>query len=67
MDCPICESTNVDLERTKYDDNSIIHKVGCDDCGSRWDEWYSITLDYYDITEDTREAIDDPLKGSEVQ
>ena len=67
MDCPICESPQVDIGRTMYFDNNIIHKVGCDDCGSTWDEWYVLTFDYYDITKDTRESIDDHIKKSEVE
>lgn len=53
--CPICKSANIDLERTKYEDNEIIHKVICDDCGSTWEEYYSLTLDYFDITKNTKE------------
>ena len=54
MDCPICESTEVDINRTKYDDGCFVHKMECDDCESTWDEHYKLTLDFYEITKDTK-------------
>ncbi len=58
MDCPICESTNTDIGRTMFDDGCIIYKMECDDCNSRWNEHYNLTLDHYEIIEDTREGVE---------
>ncbi len=66
MDCPICESTNIDIGRTMHCDGCIIQKMICNDCGSRWNEYYELSFDFYEITEDTREEIEQ-IKESEVE
>ena len=67
--CPNCKGSNLDYGSIQLESEACYFPRTCEDCGIRWEEWYSMEYDwqYNLLDKDGNEILSDKEKENDSE